>query len=189
MMWHRKRAGTEGAEHGRAKDSGLAAKAKALKRKLHPRTAAKRSELREKANLGISTGSLLMGAASLALTLNRRGVDHMAGGAGPEPRDSGIMIGTYGQGSRRPAPRVASRSEITRLRQLTPQDIESSCRGKGVRYVVLKASGGNIGTMRYRQGEAEAFLSQYGHLGYWKKERVGDVLYYYLGNRGGGHGS
>ena len=65
---------------------------------------------------------------------------------------------------------------------LTPQDIESSCRGKGVRYVVLKASGGNIGTMRYRPGEAESFLSQYGHLGYWKKERVGDTLYYVLGN-------
>ena len=50
------------------------------------------------------------------------------------------------------------------------------------RYVVLKASGGNIGTMRYRPGEAESFLSQYGHLGYWKKERVGDTLYYFLGN-------
>ena len=172
-----------GTKGGKSKDSGLSARMRTLKRTLHPRTAAKRSELREKANLGLSTGSLLLGAASLAIALNRKGDYRTAGDAGPEPCGKGEPMGPYGHGPRRAAvPPTVSRNNNTRLRQLTPQDIESSCRGKGVRYVVLKASGGNIGTMRYRPGEAESFLGQYGHLGYWKKERVGDTLYYFLGN-------
>ena len=168
---------------GKPKD--IRTRVKEMKRKLHPRSAAKRSELREKANLGLSTGSLLLGAASIALALNRKstGIDRGTGEAGSEPHRTEDMR-PYGPPARQYAgyPAVASRNNNTRLRQLTPQDIESSCRGKGVRYVILKASGGNIGTLRYKPGSAEAFLSQYGHLGYWKKERVGDSLYYFLGN-------
>ncbi len=171
------------------------AKLKELGRRLRPRSAAKRSELREKSNLILSSVSVVMGAASLALALNEKPggdeIDRTAPGAGQHPRPGEVDMARTGQAqparqcrirtppyAGTPVGSMAARG----LRQLTPQDVESSCRGKGVRYVVLKASGGNIGTMRYRPGEAEAFLSQYGRLGYWKKERVGDTLYYYLGN-------
>ena len=155
-----------------------------IRPKRRRKSIAKRSEFRERANLGLSTASVLMGATSLALALNRKGIDRTAGGTGPAPSPREGRMPTYASPSRRPSggSRFPGDGPVTSLRQLTPQDIESSCRGKGVRYVVLKASGGNIGTFRYRPGEAEAFLSHYGRLGYWKKERVGDTLYYMLGN-------
>ena len=133
-------------------------------------SASKRSEFRERSNLILSTASLGVGVASLIMTLNTKG-DRMTQGAGSEGRVSEQIMNGNGQAANAP-----------RLKRLTAQDIESSCRGKQVTRIVLKASGGNIGAYLYEPGAGEQIVAQWGPLYYWKKERKGDCLYYMLGN-------
>ena len=39
-----------------------------------------------------------------------------------------------------------------------------------------------FGTFRYRPGSGDEIVSQFGRMDYWKKQRVGDTLYYFVGH-------
>lgn len=155
-----------------SKSKGPNALSKILHKKHRKPSAAKRSEFRERSNLMLSTASLGVGVASLVLALNEKGVDRPDRCAGSVPRvlEDGMTMSS------------ASHNAPPKLKHLTPQDIESSCRGRNVTWIVLKASGGNIGTFRYRPGSGDEIVSQFGRMDYWKKQRVGDTLYYFVGH-------
>ena len=135
-------------------------------------SASKRSEFRERSNLMLSTASLGVGVASLVLALNRKG-DSSTPGTGSEPCVQDHEM--------RKQAATASRNPPS-LKRLTPQDVESTCRGKRITRIVLKASGGNIGSYIYEPGVGERIVSDWGTLMYWKKERQGDCIYYLLGH-------